>query len=141
MYLTFREEFNLSASDVFSYFASPREWVRLFGGHKPAKELADGWCSVPLKHFPMPLVARNVITETDHKARWIFRGFWRGVGEIKLIPTAKGVIVEGFEYITPHGLWVAAPLVEKMLMQKEFERIWGLSWEQLHEAERHSDGG
>jgi hypothetical protein len=137
MYLTFREEFSLQANEVFSYFASPKEWVRLFGSHKPAKKLTDDWYSIPLKNFPMPLVAKNVVTQADHKVRWIFRGFWRGVGEIEIKPAAKGVVIEGFEYITPHGLWAIAPFVEKTIMQKEFERIWTVSWKRLRKTEQN----
>jgi hypothetical protein len=39
--------------------------------------------------------------------------------------------VEGFEYITSHGLWLISSLFEKHFMEKEFEEIWKLGWKRI----------
>jgi hypothetical protein len=138
VYLTFKEKFKVPANEVFSYFSSPKEWVRLFGTHKLPKDLGGGWYSVPLRYFPIPLVAKNVAVEKNKKVRWIFRGFWRGVGEVEFKSLSDGVSVEGFEYISPHGLWAAASLTERMFMDKEFHRIWNGGWKRIRHANKAS---
>lgn len=75
--------------------------------------------------------------------RWIFGGFWRGVAEIEFKADSTGgsrqLSVEGFEYIVPHGLWLAENWVSERFMQQEFERIWSLGWKRLRKLE-NSDG-
>ncbi len=128
MYLSFREEFDLPISKIFPYFKSPSEWAKLYGVVRPTKILKDDWYAVPLKMFPFPLMAKNVEFHHDKKVRWIFGGFWRGIGEVNFYNKNNNTIVEGFEYITPHGFWLMSSLFEKYFMEKEFERIWKLGW-------------
>lgn len=136
MYLQFREEFDLPAARIFPYFATPADWAKLYGSVGETKVSGDGWYSVPLQRFPFPLVARNVVAEPDRLVRWIFGGFWSGVGEVRLTEAAGKTIVEGFEFITPHGLWLLAGPVEERFMAREFERIWALGWKRIRSSER-----
>jgi hypothetical protein len=131
MYLSFREEFDLPVSKVFPYFTSPAEWAKLYGVVKPTRVLPDDWYAISLKMLPFPLKARNVEYHHEKHVRWIFGGFWRGVGEVNFSTENNKTIVEGFEYITPHGLWLFSSLFEKRFMEKEFKKIWNLGWERI----------
>ena len=136
MYLSFREEFDLPISTIFPYFKSPADWAKLYGVVKPTKNLEDDWYAVPLKMFPFPLKARNVDYQLNTKVRWIFGGFWRGVGEVNFSTEGNKTVVEGFEYITPHGLWILSSLFEKQFMEKQFEIIWNLGWKRIRKNKR-----
>ena len=131
MYLSFREQFDLPARRIFPYFKSPADWATLYGAAGSTRVLKDDWHAVPLAKFPFPLKARNVECVPDRQVRWIFGGFWRGVGQVSFEESNGTTIVEGFEYITPHGLWLAASLFERRFMKDEFERIWALGWERI----------
>ncbi len=135
MYLHFREEFDLPINKIFPYFKSPSEWAKLYGAMKPTRTLNDSWHAVPLKMFPFPLIAKNVEYHHEKNVRWIFGGFWRGVGEVNFYTKNNKTIVEGFEYITAHGFWIFSSLFEKMFMQKEFEKIWNLGWKRIRKNE------
>lgn len=135
MYLRFSEEFNLPPRQVFRYFATPADWASLYGAAGTTKARGHGWYSIPLKHFPFPLVARNAEVQPDRLVRWVFGGFWRGVGEVQLTGSGGSTLVEGFEYITAHGLWLLATPFEKRFMTAEFERIWSLGWERIRRNE------
>jgi hypothetical protein len=140
VYLQFREEFDLPAHRIFPYFATPADWATLYGaaGHTKVKD--DGWYAVPLKRFPFPLVARNVEAQPDRLVRWVFGGFWRGVGEVRLTESGDRTVVEGFEYIAAHGLWLLATLFEKRFMTREFDGIWALGWDRIRRNERQLRG-
>ena len=135
MYLQFREEFALPAHRIFPYFATPADWATLYGAAGDIKVKGDDWYVVPLKRFPFPLMARNVEAQPDRFVRWIFRGFWRGVGEVRLTESGDSTVVEGFEYITAHGFSLLATPVEKRFMSGEFERIWALGWDRIRRTE------
>ena len=126
MYVSFKEKFNLPIEAIFPYFETPSDWSSLYGAMRPAKVLKNGWHSIPLKKFPFPLVAKNVELRREQKVRWIFGGFWRGVGEVNFSREGGETVIEGYEYICPYGLWVLSPLVEERFMEKEFKRIWDL---------------
>ena len=131
MYISFIEEFDLPISVIFPYFKSPAEWGRLYGMFRPPKVLKNDWYAIPLKRFPFPLVAKNVEYHHEKSVRWIFGGFWRGVGEVNFFSKNNKTIVKGFEYITAHGLWLISSVFEKYFMQKELERIWSLGWKRM----------
>ncbi len=131
MYLSFTEEFDLPIGTIFPYFKSPSDWAKLYGVVKPTKVLEDDWYAIPLKMFPFPLLAKNVEYHDEKKVRWIFGGFWRGVGEVNFSTKNNKTIVEGFEYITPHGIWLFSSFLEKRFMEKEFNKIWNLGWKRI----------
>ena len=135
MYLHFKEEFKLPVRDVYPYFETPSDWATLYGIVKPSKILKNGWYSIPLKRFPFPLVAKNVLSQKEKKVRWIFGGFWKGVGEINFSTRDDKTLVEGFEYITAHGLWIFSSFFETHFMEKEFKRIWDLGWKRIRKHE------
>jgi len=135
MYLHFKEEFNLPVREVYPYFETPSDWAKLYGIVKPPKILKNGWHSIPLKMSPFPLVAKNVLSQKEKKVRWIFGGFWRGVGEINFSTSDNKTQVEGFEYITPHGLWAFSSIFETVFMEKEFKRIWNIGWKRIRKHE------
>lgn len=135
MYLHFKEEFKLPVQEVYPYFETPADWAKLYGAVKPSRVLNDGWYSIPLKMFPFPLVARNVSRQKEKKVRWVFGGFWRGVGEINFSNGNEKTVIEGFEYIVPHGLWIFSSIFETCFMEKEFKRIWNLGWKRIRRHE------
>jgi len=136
MYLSFKEEFDLPVSVIFPYFKSPSEWAKLYGAVKPTKLIENGWYAVPLKMFPFPLMAKNVELDYEKRVRWIFGGFWKGVGEVNFYKGENTTIVEGFEYITAHGLWLMSGLFEKFFMENEFKRIWNLGWKRIRKNQK-----
>lgn len=131
MYIAFHREFELPAEKVFSFFKTPTDWMSLFGKVSGARKLKNGWEKIPLKRFPFPLVAKMIEVEENKRVRYVFGGFWRGIAEIHFVYQNGKTSVSGFEYITPHGLWIFASCAEKMFMKKEFERIWNLGWKRL----------
>ncbi|MBU0991909.1 MAG: hypothetical protein KJ737_05385 [Proteobacteria bacterium] len=133
MYLQFKEEFERPLNEVYSYFKTPAEWTRLYGSGEPVKTLKNGWYAVYLTKFPFPLVAKIVEDSFEKKVRWIFSRFWRGVGEIRFSRVGDKTIVEGYEYIIPHGLWLFAPLFEKLVLRKGFVAIWERGWRRLRQ--------
>jgi hypothetical protein len=135
MYFDFKEEFDLPISEIFPYFETPSDWAKLYGVVKPSKILSDNWHSIPLKAVPFPLLAKNVVSENQKRVRWIFGGFWRGVGEVNFSTENGKTVISGFECITPHGTWLLSSMVEKHFMEKEFIRIWNLGWKRIRKNE------
>ena len=136
MYVYFREEFNLPVNDVFPYFKTPADWAALYGAVKPTKVLKNDWYAIPLKLFPFPLVAKNVEYQNAKRVRWVFGGFWRGVGEVNFSTQNGKTVIEGFEFIVPYGFWLLAPLFEKFFLEREFKRIWALGWKRIRKNEK-----
>ena len=135
MIIRFREEFALPVEEVYSYFQSPADWTRLFGLAGAVEDRGDGWFAVPLKRFPFPLVAKNVEQTQNQHAHWVFRGFWRGEGEVRLERSARGVVVEGFEEIGVRWLFFLSPLVERLFLERTFRSIWEIGWYRLRKRE------
>lgn len=131
MIVRFNEEFHLSIDEMYGYFRTPADWVRIFGFPGVVQELANGWYSIPLKSFPFPLVAKYTYENPPNNARWVFRGFWKGEGEIQLTPTDTGVLVQGFEKIAIRPLGLLSPVVERLFLEKGFRRIWEIGWHRL----------
>jgi hypothetical protein len=133
--IRFNERFSLPLEEVYTYFETPADWARLFGFAGTAKELEDGWYEVPLKRFPFPLVARYTEHEPRSSARWVFRGFWRGRGEVRFSRADGDTIVEGFEEISVRPLFFLSPLAERLLLERGFRAVWAVGWHRLRERE------
>jgi hypothetical protein len=131
MIIRFKHEFELPRSEVYAYFRTPADWTRLFGLASDVRDYGDGWFAVPLKHFPFPLVARNIENEPNKRVRWVFRGFWRGRGEVCFSETASGVVVEGYEEIAVRWLSFVSPLIERLFLERQFNAIWEFGWRRL----------
>lgn len=131
MIVKFREEFRLPVEDLYAYFQSPADWARLYGIVGKVKDYGDGWYAIPLHRFPFPLVARNTEQVPNEFVSWTFRGFWRGRGEVRFSPIATGTRVEGSEEISLRWLSVFSPIVERLLLRHQFEKIWALGWRRL----------
>jgi len=127
----FDELFKLPVEEVDRYFRTPADWTGLYGLAGRTEERGDGWYAVSLARFPFPLVARNTHREPNRHTRWAFRGFWRGEGEVLLESEADGVRVRGFEELSVRWLFGLSRLVERGLMQREFERVWSVGWHRL----------
>lgn len=136
MIIRFHESFSLPAEEVFSYFQSPADWIRLYGFGGGARDLGDGWFAVPLKSFPFPLVARMTAVEPARLARWEFRGFWKGEGEVRVTPSAGGVTLEGHEQISMRWLPLISRAIETLFLERTFRAIWALGWKRLRRAGR-----
>ncbi len=140
MIITFNERFALPAGEVYAYFRTPADWPRLFGMAGDTKDLGDGWYAVALKNFPFPLVAKNTDQEPDRLARWVFRGFWRGRGEVRFIEVDDGVRVEGFEEIAVRPLLFLSPVVERLFLERAFRAVWEIGWHRLRKREASVQG-
>ena len=135
MLIRFSESFDLPGEDVYAYFKTPADWTRLFGSFGEVEDRGDGWSAVPLKGFPFPLVAKVVVDEPGERVRWIFRGFWRGTGEVRFVPRPGGVAVEGFEEVAVRPLLVISPLAEKLFLDRRFRAVWDRGWRRLRKIE------
>ena len=141
MIIRFKHEFSLPAKEVYSYFQTPADWTRLYGMAGNAKDLGGGWYAVPLKRFPFPLVARNTEQRTNELVRWVFRGFWRGQGEVRFTGRPNGVVIEGYEEITIRWLFFLSPLVERLFLERSFHSIWEIGWHRLRKREAAGQAG
>ena len=139
--LEFSEFIPRPAQQVFAYFQSPADWIRLYGFAGRVADRGDGWYAVPLKRFPFPLVAKVTALEPFRLVRWQFRGFWKGDGEVRLVAHDGGVQVEGHEQISARWLPGISPLLERLFMEREFRRIWALGWRRLRNPEHVSPTG
>jgi uncharacterized membrane protein len=131
MILRFHEGFDLPVEEVYGYFRTPADWTRLYGIFGEVKDRGDGWFAVPLKSFPFPLVAKITEDEPMKRVRWIFRGFWRGTGEVRFAERPDGVTVEGYEEIAVRPLGLLSSLVERLLLERRFRAIWAHGWRRL----------
>ena len=131
MIIRFRHEFDLPVAEVYSYFQTPADWPRLFGMAGDAEDRGDGWFAVPLARFPFPLVAKNTEQKPGELVRWVFRGFWRGRGEVRFAETFRGVVVEGHEEIAVRWLFFLSPMVERLFLERRFHAIWNVGWHRL----------
>ncbi len=131
MRVEFDEEFGLPVEEVYSYFRSPADWPRLFGAFGEVEDRGQGWHAVPLRGFPFPLVTRITRDEPLKRVQWEFEGFWRGEGQVDFTPTRRGVVVDGFEQISPRPLLFLAPLAERLFLAKRLERVWESGWRRL----------
>lgn len=139
MIIRFEERFRLPLAELTSCFETPADWARVFGFPGDTRDLGDGWYEVSLKHFPFPLVAKHVEHEPGKRVRWIFRGFWRGEGEVRFDETADGVAVTGFEEIAIRPLFFLSPVLERLFLERGFRAIWGVGWHRLRKLEAARD--
>lgn len=138
MRVEFDEFFRLPVEEVDRYFRTPADWTGLYGFAGATRERGGGWYAVNLARFPFPLVAKNTHREPNRCTRWVFRGFWRGEGEVLLEPEGDGVRVRGFEEISIRWLFGLSRFVERGFMRREFERIWSIGW---HRLRKRADAG
>ena len=135
MIIKFKQEFSLPLEEVYAYFQTPADWVRLYGLAGEVKDLGEGWYAVPLKKFPFPLVAKNTVQRPNEFIHWVFRGFWRGQGEISFTERSDGVLVEGYEEISVRWLFLLSPLIERLFLERSFQSIWEIGWRRLRKRE------
>ena len=131
MIIRFREEIALPAAEIYEYFKSPADWVRLCGFAGTLEDRGGGWHAVALQQFPFPLVARIARSEPGRYVSWAFRGFWRGHGEVSFHSHQDSTIIEGYEEISVRWLFGLSPVVETLFLQRAFHRIWALGWRRL----------
>ena len=135
MIIRFKHEFALPVSELYSYFRTPADWTRLYGLAGDVEDRGDGWVAVPLKRFPFPLVAKNTERVESELVRWVFRGFWRGRGEVRFAETDRGVVVEGFEEVGVRWLFFLSPIFERLFLERRFRAIWEIGWHRLRKRE------
>jgi len=140
MIIRFQHEFSLPVEEVYSYFQTPADWSRLYGLAGDVKDLGGGWYAVPLKRFPFPLVAKNTEQKVNELVSWVFRGFWRGRGEVSFTESSTGVVVEGYEEISIRCLFFLSPLIERLFLERSFRSIWEIGWHRLRKREAASPG-
>ncbi len=135
MIINFDKRFSLPVAEVYSYFETPADWTRLYGLAGDPRDLGGGWYAIALKRFPFPLVARNTEQHPNRLVRWVFRGFWRGRGEVRFSETTNGVRVEGFEEIAVRPLFFLSPIFERLYLEARFRAIWDIGWQRLRKRE------
>jgi len=135
MIIKFKHAFSLRVEEVYSYFQTPAQWVQLYGLAGEVKDLGEGWYAVPLKKFPFPLVAKTTVQIPNELVQWIFRGFWRGRGEVRFTKCPERVIVEGYEEIAVRWLFFLSPLIEYLFLERVFRSIWEIGWHRLRKRE------
>jgi len=134
--IEFDETFALPPDVIEAYFRTPADWVRLYGLAGEVEGRGDGWIAVPLAGFPFPLVARTVEHVPGERVRWVFRGFWKGEGEVCFRDTESGGCrVRGFEEIAVRPLGPVSRAVERLFLERRFRGIWSLGWRRLHRSE------
>ena len=138
MIIKFQQEFSLPVEELYSYFQTPADWTRLYGLAGDVKDLGSGWYAVPLKRFPFPLVAKNTERTVNESVSWVFRGFWRGRGEVRFTASPTGVVVEGYEEISVRYLFFLSPLIERLFLERSFRSIWEIGWHRLRKREAAS---
>lgn len=135
MRIEFRGQFALPMSEVFGYYPTPADWVRLYGFGGAARALGDGWHVVPLKHFPFPLVTRVMACRENEFVCWTFKGFWRGYAEMRFASHDGKVVVTGYEQIAVRWLFGLSPFVERWFLERTFRALWARGWRRLREIE------
>ena len=135
MIIKFKQEFSLPVEEVYAYFQTPADWVRLYGLAGEVKDLSEGWYAVPLKKFPFPLVAKNTVQRPNELIHWVFRGFWRGQGEVRFTERSDGVVVEGYEEVSVRWLFFLSPPIERLFLESSFQSIWEIGWRRLRKRE------
>jgi hypothetical protein len=135
MIIRFKHEFSLPVEQVYTYFQTPADWVRLYGLAGEVKALDEGWYAVPLKNFPFPLIAKNTVQRPNEVVRWVFRGFWRGRGEVRFTECPVGVVVEGYEEIAVRWLFFFSPIIERLFLERSFRSTWEIGWHRLRKRE------
>ena len=138
MLIKFQHEFSLPVEELYSYFQTPADWTRLYGLAGDVKDLGSGWYAVQLKRFPLPLVAKNTEQKVNEFVSWVFRGFWRGRGEVRFTQSPTGVVVEGYEEISVRYLFFLSPLIERLFLERSFRSIWEIGWGRLRKREAAS---
>ena len=123
---------------VSGFFKTPADWVRLYGLVGEVKNRGDGWYAGPLKRFPVPLVARITTLEPSRLVRWQLGGFWRGTGEVRFVLKPGGVQVEGYEELGARWLPGFSRILERLFMEREFQRTWSLGWSRLRSGKAAS---
>ena len=136
MRIDIKEQLHLPVETIFDYFRSPTEWTRLYGLAGEAKILGNGWVEVPIAGFPFPLVAKVVSLDPQRHVRWIFRGFWKGDGELNFHTQEQGVLVSGYERISVRPLGPLSTLLEKLFLESRFRFIWALGWNRLRKRDQ-----
>lgn len=129
--IEFEERVDLPVEEVYAYFKSPRDWPRLYGSFGEVRDRGDGWYAVPLRRFPFPLVARVTQAEPNRAVSWAFRGFWRGEGQVSFETAGAGVVIRGHERISVRAAGFLSPLLERLLLEKAFRKVWESGWRRL----------
>ena len=135
MRVEFNETFELPVEQLYGYFKTPMDWPRLYGAFGDVHDRGEGWYAVPMKGSPFPLVTKIVVDQPSDCVSWIFRGFWRGAGEVRFVEGPAGVTVEGFEEIAVRALGFISPIVEEALLKRRFRAIWEHGWKRLRTME------
>ena len=140
MRVEFDEEFGVPIEEAYEYFRTPMHWPRLFPAFGESRDRGDGWYEVPFRGFPFPLVTRITREEPLQCVEWVFEGFWPGDARVEFEPTNTGVVIKGYEQVSPRGLLWLAPLVERLFLEARFQNVWESGWRRLRrQAEARSD--
>lgn len=139
MFLEFDEMVPVDPATVYGYLRSPVDWTRLYGAFGEVEDRGDGWYAVPLRRFPVPLVARITHDEPEEHVAWEFGGFFRGTGEVWLSRTGVETRIVGYEDVSIPRLLGLRPVLEQRFLEPGFRRIWAYGWKRLRATPAPSD--
>jgi hypothetical protein len=108
MLIRFREDVALPVADVYPYFQSPVDWVRLYGIAGAVEHRGDGWYAVPLRASLSTGRADHQNGTGSARALGVSRLLaWRGRG----VPPQSlgGTLIEGYELIAVRWLFLLSP--------------------------------
>jgi len=135
MIVQFDEHFAVPVEEIYSYFKTQADWIRIFGFAGRVEDRGGGWFAIPLKSFPFPLVAKITANEPNALVSWRFRGFWRGEAEVRFSVVEGRTRVVGYERISVRWLFFLSPLVEKPFLEPRFRALWAAGWRRLRKRE------
>ena len=138
MRVEFNEEFAVPLEDAYDYFRTPMHWPRLFPAFGEVRDRGDGWYAVSFKGFPFPLVTRITTDDPEQCVEWVFEGFWQGDARVEFERSSTGVVIRGYEQVSPRGLSWLAPLAERLFLEARFQKVWESGWRRLR---RQSSSG
>ncbi len=128
MRVEFDEEFGVPVEQAYEYFRTPLHWPRLFPAFGEAQDRGEGWYAVPFRSLPFPLLTGITRDEPLQCVEWTFEGFWHGEGQVTFEPTSDGVVIRGYEQVSPRALFWLAPLAERLFLEARFRKVWESGW-------------
>lgn len=140
MRIDFDEVVDADVGRVFDFMKSPQDWTRLYGSFGEVTDRGNGWMAVPLRGFPIPLVARVTTIVPSELVAWELRGFFTGTGEVRLAPRGAGAAVRGYEEVSIPRLLGLGRIIERRFLTPRFERLWASGWRRLRQPSAMSDG-
>ncbi len=140
MRIEFEQSVKMSPAEAYACFRSPESWACVSGVFGKVAPLADGWFSLSLAGFPVPLRAKITREDPYRRVAWKIAGFFEGEGEVSFEPTDDGVIVFGYERLEAKWLPLLAPMLERLYLERRFRKLWAHGLRRLRRLGESGEG-